>query len=78
MACFRRLAPLIPGAQGVVYDTALRGVHHQVLLRELGLMPVKVAAAEKGSDEPRRSVGRRVEKSLHVEDKVVRLPMGRT
>ena len=29
MDCFRRLAPLVPGAQGVVYDTALRGVHHQ-------------------------------------------------
>jgi hypothetical protein len=77
MACFRRLAPLIPGAQGVVYDTALRGVHHQVLLRELGLMPVnKVAAAEKGSAEPRRAEGRRVEKSVHVEDKAVRLPDG--
>jgi hypothetical protein len=48
-----------------------------VLLRELGLMPVnKVAAAEKGSTEPRRSEGRRVEKSVHVEDKVVRRPDG--
>lgn len=25
MACFSRLAPLVPGAQGVIYDTALRG-----------------------------------------------------
>ncbi|MDP9222263.1 MAG: hypothetical protein M3P18_00115 [Actinomycetota bacterium] len=33
MDCFTRLAPLVPGAQGVIYDTALRGVHHQVLLR---------------------------------------------
>jgi hypothetical protein len=25
MSCFRRLAPLVPGAQGVIYDTALAG-----------------------------------------------------
>jgi hypothetical protein len=37
MDCFTRLAPLVPGAQGVIYDTALRGVHHQTLLRDLGL-----------------------------------------
>jgi hypothetical protein len=75
--CFERLAPLLPGAQGVVYDTALRGVHHQRLLRDLGLMPInKVAAAEKGSSEPRRSKGRRVEKSTWVEDKAVRTPDG--
>lgn len=40
MNCFRRIAPLVPGAQGVVYDTALRGVHHQELLRDLGLLPI--------------------------------------
>jgi hypothetical protein len=27
MDCFSRLAPLVPGAQGVIYDTALRSVH---------------------------------------------------
>jgi hypothetical protein len=27
--CFEQLAPLLPGAHGVIYDTALRGVHHQ-------------------------------------------------
>ena len=37
MDCFTRLAPHVPGAQGVIYDTALRGVHHQHLLRDLGL-----------------------------------------
>jgi hypothetical protein len=77
MECFRRLAPLVPGAQAVVYDTALRGVHHQVLLRELGLLPInKVTAAEAGAKTPRRSEGRRVQKSVHVEDKAVRLPDG--
>lgn len=72
MGCFRRLAPLVPGAQGIIYDTALRGAHHQELLRELGLIPVnKVTAVTKGARKPRRSQGRRVEKSVHVEDKEV-------
>jgi hypothetical protein len=63
---------VLPGAQGVVYDTALRGVHHHVLLRELGLLPVnKVTAAEKGASAPRRKQGRRAEKSVHLEDKQV-------
>src|SRR5712691_5299895 len=70
VSCFRRLAPLVPGAQGVIYDTALRGTHHQVLLRELGLLPVnRVAAAERGAKDPRRAKGRRVEKSIYVEEK---------
>jgi hypothetical protein len=69
----------VPGAQAVVYDTALRGVHHQVLLRELGLAPVnRVTAAEKGAKAPRRGKGRRVEKTVHVEDKSVTLPDGST
>ena len=77
MACFRRLAPHVPGAQGVIYDAALRGVHHQVLLRELGLIPVnRVTAAEKGAKAPRRGQGQRVEKSVHVEDKEVSSPGG--
>ena len=72
MDCFRRLAPLVPGAQGVVYDTALRGVHHQELLRHLGFVPInRVAAAEKGVRTPRRKDGRRLAKSVHVEDKMV-------
>ncbi|MFA5786936.1 MAG: hypothetical protein WDA71_08165 [Actinomycetota bacterium] len=79
MNCFARLAPLVPGAQGVIYDTALRGIHHQKLLREQGLIPVnRVAAAEAGSDKPRRGDGRRVEKSVHVEDKSVKLADGST
>jgi hypothetical protein len=75
--CFIRLAPHVHGAQGIVYDTALRGVHHQVLLRDLGLLPVnKVTAARKGASKPRRSEGRREEKTVHVEDKQVRQPDG--
>ncbi len=78
MVCFRRLAPLVPGAQGVIYDTALRGMHHQTLLRDMGLIPVnRVTAARKGAKAPRRSEGRRVEKNVHLEDKEVGGPGGR-
>lgn len=78
MDCFRSLAPRIPGAQGVIYDAALRGVHHQALLRELGLLPVNRVTAAKASDKkPRRAEGQRVEKSTHVEDLELSLPDGR-
>jgi hypothetical protein len=77
MDCFERLAPLVPGAQGVIYDTALRGVHHQRLLRELGLVPVnRVTAAKAGVQQPRRRDGRRVEKSVRLETKTSRLSDG--
>jgi hypothetical protein len=79
MDCFTRLAPSVPGAQGVIYDTALRGIHHQTLMRDLGLLPVnRVTAATKGSKSPRRKDGRRVEKSVHVGDKVIELDEGET
>jgi hypothetical protein len=77
MECFSRLAPLLPGAQGVIYDTALRGVHHQVLLRELGLLSVnRVAAAQNHGGLRSGRKGTRVEKTVHVEDKEVTLPDG--
>jgi hypothetical protein len=42
-----------PGLQGVIYDGALRGVHHQRLLRDLGLLPInKVTAAKAGTASP--------------------------
>ena len=76
--CFTRLAPHMPGAQGVIYDTALRGVHHQHILRELGLLPVnRVTAAKAGAKKPRRN-DRRVEKNVHIEDKTVTLANGTT
>ncbi len=74
--CFTRLAPHIRGAQGVIYDTALRGVHHQHLLRELGLLPInRVTAAKASPKKPRRNE-RRVEKNVHIEDKTITLPDG--
>jgi hypothetical protein len=47
---FTQLAPLCPGALGVIYDTALRGTHHQRLLRDLGLLPVNRVTAAKARD----------------------------
>ena len=78
MTCFKRLTPLAPGAQGVIYDTALRGVHRQTLLRDLGLLPVnRVTAAKAGAKEPRRD-DKREPKSVHVEDKTITLANGTT
>ncbi|MFN2488141.1 MAG: hypothetical protein ABR529_00045 [Actinomycetota bacterium] len=77
--CFSRLALLLPGAQGIVYDTALRGVHHQKILRQLGLIPInRVTAAVGRIKQPRRQGGRRVEKSAHIDDKRIRLCDGST
>ena len=60
VSCFERLAPQVPGTQAIVYDTALRGVHHQTILRELGFVPVNmVAAAETfGSKTLKRKIKR--------------------
>ena len=74
---FSGLADLLPGAQGVVYDTALRGVHHQRLMRELGWISVNRVTAASGSR--RRGGGRdrkRVEKQVYVETKSVPTPAG--
>lgn len=73
MRCLRRLAPQTPGAQAVVYDTALRGVHHQEILRDLGLLPVnRVTAARAGAKQDRRSAAaHRREKTVYVETKRV-------
>ncbi len=77
MDCFTRLAPLVQGAQGIIYDTALRGVHHQVLLRELGLLSVNrvTAASNRGGPRSGRK-GARIEKTIHVDDKAITLPDG--
>ena len=71
MDCFKRLTPHLPGMQGVIYDTALRGVHHQTLLRDLGLLPInRVTAAKANPKHPRRAE-RRVEKSARIEDRTI-------
>ena len=57
MDCFDR-APTAhcPGAQGVIYDTALRGVHHQTLLRDLGWLSDQQGHRRQGrrQGQPRR------------------------
>lgn len=75
---FTQLAPHCPGAQGVVYDTALRGAHHQTLLRDLGWLSINKVAAAKADTKgkARRGEGRRVEKSTHVEDRTIETPGG--
>jgi len=80
LSCLERTAPLLPGAQAVVYDTALRGIHHQTILRDLGLVPVnRVAAAQAGSKTARRNKrDQRIEKLVFVEQKTVELSDGGT
>jgi hypothetical protein len=74
LSCLARTAPLVEGAQGVVYDMALRGTHHQRILRDLGLLPInRVTAAKANPKRPRRDTrDRRVEKLVFVETKSVR------
>lgn len=77
MESITRLAPLLPGAQGVIYDTALRGVHHQRLLRDLGLVPVnRVTAAKAAVKKPRRTGGKKIAKSAYIEAKTITTPSG--
>ncbi len=74
---FSRLRPLLPGAQAVVYDTALRGVHHQHLLRHLGMLTVNRVTAASGSRKKGGGKTRkRVEKSTFVETKTVTTTTG--
>ena len=79
VSCFERLAPHVPGTQAIVYDTALRGVHHEKILRELGIVHVNmVAAAETFASKTLKRKIKRREKTVHVEDKDVRLQDGST
>jgi hypothetical protein len=77
LECFVRLAPQVPGALGVIYDTALRGTHHQRLLRELGLLCVnRVTAARNNGGVRRGGQAHRVEKTILVEERDVVGPGG--
>lgn len=73
MKCFARLQPLLPGCQAVIYDTALRGVHHQKILRDFGWIPVnRVQAKQAGPTTPRRDTDQqRQPKSVHLEDRTI-------
>ena len=68
MRCFERVAPLLPGAQGVNYDKAMRGVHIDRAARELGwVIATGVFDITDDEDEP---------KIWHIEDREVELPDG--
>jgi len=74
---FVALEPCLPGAHGVVYDTALRGVHHQLLMRELGWISINRVTAASGSRKQGGGKDRkRVEKLVYVETKTVATPGG--
>jgi hypothetical protein len=74
---FNELAPLLPGAQGIVYDTALRGTHHQRLMRELGWLSVNRVTAASGSRKQGGGKKRkRIEKVTWVETKTITTPTG--
>ena len=70
---FTHLAALLPGAQGVVYDTALRGVHHQTLVRGLGWLSVNRVTAAAGSRKQGRGKNKteRIEKIVFLETRTV-------
>lgn len=74
VAMFTQLAPLTPGAQAVIYDGALRGVHHQTLLRDLGLLTVNRVTAHTGVRNKTNKTKQRVEKSTYVETKTITTP----
>ncbi len=75
-AMFERLTPLTVGAQAVVYDTALRGVHHQHLMRQVGLMTVNRVAAAAGSRQQTKKNAKRIEKSTFVETRTITTTAG--
>jgi hypothetical protein len=73
-----RIRPLVPGAQAVAYDKAMRGKHKQALLHEHGLLPIIGVPAKRAARETPKGVMPRVPKDAHIEDKLVRLRDGTT
>lgn len=73
METLRYLAPLVPGAQGLLYDGAMHGVHMRVVLSDFGIIPVVPVTALSGGRRQRKP---RVEKVVRVEAQVVSTPAG--
>ncbi|MSW92064.1 MAG: hypothetical protein F2812_10710, partial [Actinobacteria bacterium] len=61
----------VASSNAATLPNALRGVHHQTILRQLGLIPInRVAAAKASAKKPRRDAKeQRVEKTVFVESK---------
>lgn len=76
LRCLGRVVPWLPGAQGVIYDGAFRGVHLQEVLHNLGLVsvvPVTAASGGKRARKPREERTVRVEQQeIRGEDGIVR------
>jgi hypothetical protein len=70
MTSFEQLAPHLPGAQGVIYDTALRGVHHQRMLRDIGWLTINRVTAKRTGNT--KSPRRRIPKSALVETRHIK------
>ncbi|MGQ0803513.1 MAG: transposase [Actinomycetota bacterium] len=64
LECMGRLAPGLPGALGVIYDGAFRGVHLVELMRQRGLLPIVPVQAAAGG---RRTRKQRRERTVLVE-----------
>jgi len=68
MRCLERLVPLLPGAVGLNYDRAMRGMHIDQAARELGLViATGMVKDDDVTGEP---------KAWHIEDREVLLPSG--
>ena len=70
-----RVAPLLPGALGVIYDGAFRGVHLTELLRDRGLLPIVPVTAASGGRHAKKP---RVERTVLVGPGTIRRPGGTT
>lgn len=70
MSAFKDIAPIAPGCQGTLYDTALRGMHHQELMRDLGWLSINRITAKQVETKGGKGV-KRVEKATHIEDRKI-------
>jgi hypothetical protein len=70
MSAMRDIAPNTPGALGVIYDGAFRGVHHAELMRDLGWLSINKVQAREVIKRDNRVV-KITDKMTHIEDKEV-------
>ncbi len=75
LECIGRLSRGLPGALGVIYDGAFRGVHLVELLRDRGLLPIVPVQAAAGG---RRAKRPRAERTVRVGPGVIRRADGTT
>ncbi|MDP9342519.1 MAG: hypothetical protein M3Q23_10610 [Actinomycetota bacterium] len=69
---FASIHPLAPGVIGVIWDMAVRGVHIDRIMRELGWLTVTGVAAKEHHVRRGQKGGRRVEKERLVEVRTVK------